>query len=703
MDFKQGLAFSSRMVALSALLSLFLTREAPDWLVAPAILFVLLGMLRTRYARPVLGKRPVAAIVVAASVFAVFDFLYVGGSLIVAGADFLVLLLVVKLLSLNEYKDYAQLYIISFFLLLSSTGLSTEFSFLFSFMLFFLSLAWAMILLTMKGESEALTGKEPRWKVNRKFFVSTALLTLCSTAFTLVIFFVIPRVGIGYFSKRAGGAIKISGFSDNVKLGSMGEFLLDPTTVMRVQLQGDKPPESELYWRGKVFDYYNGSSWENRLSSSRVLLKGPAASFILGAEGPAPRKCVTQRIMLEPLDTPTLFALYPAYVMNGDFRAVLTDRSGAFSLSTAPEGRISYTACSVLFPPKKAAAARREAKDANYYLQLPDGIDELKALAGRITRRSDSPTKKALEVQDYLETNYSYSLEPGGKNGEDPVNNFLFHSKKGYCEHFATSMVLLLRATGVPARLVSGFHGGEWNEYGGYYTVRAQDAHTWVEAYIKNSGWVRFDPTPPAPIEQKSVLFGVAGLVDYLRYKWDRYIVFYSLRDQAGAAKHLIDFAARLREVLRSFKTPSGRGLQTFFRGRARPGKLPASTAAALVLLVIAGAAVLLKGKFSKISRAKKRLGGFYSKLLNILRKKGINKGAAQTPREFAGYVLETCGPAYSEIPWITEAYNRARFGGPGLVKEEMERIEAALAALESAPPPPPPPPPDRRGMQSGP
>ena len=573
MEFKQGLALSSRMVALSALLSLFLTREAPDWMVAPAILFVLLGMLKVRYARPVLGKRPVAAIVVAASIFAVFDFLYVGGSLIIAGADFLVILLVLKLLSLNEHKDYAQLYIIGFFLLLSSTALSTDFGFLFSFMLFFLSLAWAMILLTMKGESEALTGREPRWKMSRKFFVSTALLTLCSTVFTLAIFLVIPRVGIGYFSKRAGGALKISGFSDSVKLGSMGEMLLDPTTVMRVQIDGDRPPESELYWRGKVFDYYNGSSWENKLTSNKVLLKGPAALFILGSVGPMPRRCVTQRIILEPLDNPTLFALYPAYVINGDFKAVVTDRSGAFSLTSAPEGRISYVACSVLYPPKKAHAAHADARDADYYLQLTDGLEELRALATTITRHADSPIKKALEVQDYLQSNYSYSLEPGGKNGEDPVNNFLFHAKKGYCEHFASAMVLLLRASGVPARLISGFHGGEWNSYGGYYTVRAQDAHAWVEAYIKNSGWVRFDPTPPAPIKEKSVLFAAAGLIDYLRFKWDRYIIFYSLRDQAGVAKNLINFAARLREGLRSLKTPSGRGFQTFFEGKSQTKK----------------------------------------------------------------------------------------------------------------------------------
>lgn len=659
-------------------------------MVAPAILFVLLSMVKGRYARPILGQKPVAAIVVAASVFAVFDFLYVGGSLTVAGADFLVILLVVKLLSLNEYKDYAQLYIVSFFLLLASTALSTEISFLFSFLLFFLSLAWAMILLTMKGESEALTGREPKWKMSRKFFVSTALLTLGSTAFTLVIFLVIPRVGIGYFSKRAGGALKLSGFSDSVKLGSMGELLLDPTTVMRVQIDGERPPESQLYWRGKVFDYYNGSSWEDKSSSGRLLLRDPASSFYIRSDGPMPSRCVTQRIMLEPLDSPALFALYPTYQINGNFKSVITERSGEFFLPSPPEGRISYIACSVLLPPKKASAALREARDAKYYLQLTDGMEELRALARTITRSADSPLKKALEVQDYLQSNYSYSLEPGGKIGEDPVNNFLFHSRKGYCEHFASAMVLLLRASGVPARLVSGFQGGEWNPYGGYYTVRAQDAHTWVEAYIKNSGWVRFDPTPPAPIKEKSVLFAAAGLIDYLRYKWDRYIIFYSLRDQAGMAKNLITFAARLREGLHAFNTPSGRGFQNIFNRGAMRGKLPAAMAGVAmmaVLLGLSGAAILLGKKFLK---KKKGPGGFYNKLLNILKKKGIIKGAAQTPREFAGHVLEICGPEYSEIPWITELYNRARFGGPSPRKEEMDRVEAALAVLKSAPPPPP-------------
>ncbi len=103
------------------------------------------------------------------------------------------------------------------------------------------------------------------------------------------------------------------------------------------------------------------------------------------------------------------------------------------------------------------------------------------------------------------------------------------------------------------------------------------------------------------------------------------------------------------------------------------------------------GAVILIRKKFLKTSRLKKGPGGFYKTLLNVLKKKGVNKGAAQTPREFAGHVLEICGPAYSEISWITEAYNRARFGGPGLGKEEIDRVEAALAALKSAPPPPPP------------
>ncbi|MHB8173310.1 MAG: transglutaminase TgpA family protein [Nitrospirota bacterium] len=688
MEFNWGLRFSTRMVAFSALLSIFLTREVPDWMVAPAIVFVLAGVFSGRLARPVLGKRLLAALAVAASAFAVLDFLYIGGSLIAAGADFLVILLVLKLLSLREHKDYVQTCVVSFFLLLASTGLSTELGFLFSFMLFFISLAWAMTLLTMKWESEALTGKEPRWIIGRKFFISTALLTIGSTVFTLIIFFAIPRVGIGYFSRRAGGNLQISGFSDTVKLGSMGDVLLDPSVVMRVKIEGERLPESEFYLRGRVFNYYNGSSWEDRSKSKTVLVKGQGASFVLPT-GPMPRKFVTQHILLEPLDTRTLFALYPAYKVEGNFRTLTTDRSGALSLANIPGGRISYTVHSALFPPKGKGIRHGDEREARRCLQLPSDMDEVRALSMKITGSADSPLKKALAVQDYLQSNYSYSLNPGGQGGENPINEFLFHMKKGYCEHFATAMALLLRAAGVPARLVSGFHGGEWNPYGGYYLVRARDAHTWVEAYTKNTGWVRFDPTPPAPSKGNSGIFGIAGLLDYLRYRWDRYIVFYSLRDQKGIAGKLLAAFGRVRDGFGAFKTPSGRGFKGILGGVVRARKPAAGAAIVLILLILTGAAYYMWKRFSGKAGLSKNPGGFYGNMLIILTKKGIKKESSETPREFSGRISESFGPAYAEISWVTELYNRARFGGASPRKDEIKRVEAALEALKKSTPPP--------------
>ena len=109
-----------------------------------------------------------------------------------------------------------------------------------------------------------------------------------------------------------------------------------------------------------------------------------------------------------------------------------------------------------------------------------------------------------------------------------PVDDFLFNSKRGYCEHYASAMVLMLRTIGIPARIVTGFYGGEFNEYGGYVIVRQSNAHSWVEAAI-DGRWRLFDPTPPV-VERRASAIGY--LLDMLRMKWNRYVVAFSASDQ---------------------------------------------------------------------------------------------------------------------------------------------------------------------------
>ena len=140
MKFARSLSFAARMVALSGLVSVLMTREAADWLVLPAAALAILGITFSRASELRLPKDALTGSVIAAFAFSLIDFYYIGGSLIVAGADLLVILLALKLLSLEAAKDYVQLFVVSFFLLLASTGLSTEFYFFIAFLMFFISL-----------------------------------------------------------------------------------------------------------------------------------------------------------------------------------------------------------------------------------------------------------------------------------------------------------------------------------------------------------------------------------------------------------------------------------------------------------------------------------------------------------------------------------------------------------------------------------
>ncbi|MGA2193055.1 MAG: DUF3488 and transglutaminase-like domain-containing protein [Nitrospirota bacterium] len=673
--FGASLTLTTRLVALSGLFALLMAGESPVWLIIPAIVIALAG-ISPRLSKPLLSGSAVAVSVLSAFGFAVLDFYYISGSLMTAGADFLVVLLVLKLMSLREDKDYIQLFAVSFFLLLASTGLSTEIYFLAAFLMFFVSLTWALILLTVKSEAEVISGAPPRFRVGRKFFGGTAAVTLFSLVFTLIIFLVIPRVGIGYFSKRAGGMLKISGFSDKVDLGSMGQVLLDPTVVMRVQLSGPVPDRpSDLYFRGRVFDYYDGSSWQDTMGAKRFVYRSGDGLFDLMPGKSRPVRPLVQTVTLEPIDSLTIFALSPAYDIKADFRMLVVDKPQSIYLSYVPGGPVGYTVYSGGKPLTQAAPAPEDAS----YLQLPEGMENVEKLARDITTGIKSPAEKAARVMEYLGANMTYSLDSGHDTRETPIDNFLFHSKKGYCEHFATAMVLMLRSAGVMARLVSGFHGGEWNAYGGYYLIRAQDAHTWTEVFIPGEGWTRFDPTPAVPERSPALFMRLTGLFDYLRFRWDRYIVFYNLRDQSGLAKSIIDAA---QSLMGQFRLPLGRMSKIGLPKPALSGTTngrPIFLAALLTLL----AAVLAMALRRRNRRMTPLMRGmpFYMEMLRILEKRGHLRRPGVTPLEFIRELnIGTEGCEAAEF--ITGLYNRARFGGVFPSDAEKERARDFLALL---------------------
>lgn len=184
--------------------------------------------------------------------------------------------------------------------------------------------------------------------------------------------------------------------------------------------------------------------------------------------------------------------------------------------------RIRYTVLSTNNPV-------RETEPSPVYLQLPEDMAWLKDFTEGILSSVKDNKEIAKTIETYLKDNYTYSLSPSPPpEGVNPISHFLLDEKKGFCEHYATAMVLMLRSMGIPARVVSGYMGGEYNRYGRYYIVRQKDAHTWVEAFIDGE-WMRFDPTPAAEFTVNSSLF---LYLDFLRMKWERYVVGYSRTDQ---------------------------------------------------------------------------------------------------------------------------------------------------------------------------
>ena len=171
----------------------------------------------------------------------------------------------------------------------------------------------------------------------------------------------------------------------------------------------------------------------------------------------------------------------------------------------------------------------REYSSAAFNLQVPKGIEKVKQLALGITAGINNDALKAIAIERYLRENYIYTLSTSAPpEGVSPIEDFLFNSRKGYCEHYATAMIMMLRSIGIPSRIVTGFYGGEMNSYGGYMIVRQSNAHSWVEALI-NKKWLRFDPTPAVAAERPSA---IVMYLDMLKMQWNRYIVSYSSYDQ---------------------------------------------------------------------------------------------------------------------------------------------------------------------------
>jgi protein-glutamine gamma-glutamyltransferase len=401
-----------------------------------------------------------------------------------AGVTLLVILLALKTLELRAQRDAFVVFFLGFFCMLSN--------FLFSQSLFtaFAMLVALMGLLTALVNAHMPVGKPPLM-VAAKVAAKMALL---GAPIMVVLFMLFPRLA-PLWGTPGGPLQGKSGLSANMRVGTIANLALDDSIAMRIKFEGKPPAGREVYLRGPVLSNFDGREWLPALSTnlpSNLKVSGQLFNY---------------EVTLEPSNKPWLFALDAATaapVLAGyQLRATselqwFTNRPITDLIRYKAQSHTQFT----YGPETPDSSLQNDVKLPKGYnprtLQL---AADIKADA-RLTN-ADAATLVNAVMQKLRTGGYEYTLEPG-LYGDNTADEFWFDRKAGFCEHIASSFVVLMRAMGVPARIVTGYQGGEFNEVDGYWVVRQSDAHAWAEVWQAgtNNGsssaegsWVRVDPT----------------------------------------------------------------------------------------------------------------------------------------------------------------------------------------------------------------
>lgn len=481
--------------------------------------------------------------------FTIFRLLFITfETLIETLMEILLFLLSLKFLEEKKFRDYMQIYLLSIIIFAGTTFISLEIIFLFYLFLYIIFLNFSIIFLTYHSQEKNLSfSKETLTKI----FLKTGLIPLLAIPFTAFFFIILPRTDFPIFSFINKGFKAKTGFSDTVNLGAVSSIQEEDVVVFRAKMK--KIDESSLYWRGIVFEFFNGKTW---ISLKSQLTFKDKTNFKIKN-----KKTVYQIIYLEPYGDRYLFGLDVPYkiVTSPGFSQTLIEKDFTYFLKTPILSRIKYKVYSCPSP------YIPESIKKSLYLQLPSNISRnVKNLAKSL--KGSTPEETAKNILNFLKNgDYKYSLT-NLPLSSDPLSDFLFKYKRGNCEYFASSMAILLRINGIPARVVGGYKGGIYNKLGGYYLVRQKDAHMWVEAFIDGKGWVRYDPTPYLTnINFKPKLSKIALFWETINYYYINFILNYDIRKQLILAQKISSLVKPKQLNWKTFKIISYFLLILFF------------------------------------------------------------------------------------------------------------------------------------------
>lgn len=384
------------------------------------------------------------------------------------GVALLVIMAGLKLMELKSRRDLFMAVFLGYFLLITlflfaqSPALTAY--------VFLLTLAYTALLITANRSESRLPLAGALGLALR--------LALGGLPVMLLLFVLFPRLDRPLWSLDLGGGRGITGFSDHIDMGSIADLSLSEEVAFRVRFKGPPPPPEARYWRGLVLWHTDGRHWRRMEAPAHPPRRRP------------PPDARWQSITMEPSNQPWLFPLDQVVAADGN---LLLDADGVLQRTVPVTQRFTYRAWSA----PRRGPRELDARQRTLGLQLPDHLSpRLRELVGHWQEESRDPRRLVRRALAYFHQQpFVYTLQPPRLDGPDPVSAFLFDTRAGFCEHYATAFVVLMRLAGLPARVVVGYQGGEINPVGGHLVVRQSDAHAWAEVWLPDVGWQRFDPT----------------------------------------------------------------------------------------------------------------------------------------------------------------------------------------------------------------
>jgi protein-glutamine gamma-glutamyltransferase len=703
-----------------------------DWaslLVPPALLMVK-GVRYWRGHGPELSSRTATWLVLAYFLFFPFDLWIISRDLaagapnpalyggLLAAMHLMLFATFVRLFSARTTRDYVFLAMLAFSAMLASAILTVDTTFLVSLAVFLVLAISTFVSLEIRRSSEGAatppmeSGSPTARRLSRALGLTSALVAVSALVLGAFFFFLIPRFTAGYLSALSPQPTLISGFSENVTLGQIGEIKKSSAVVMRVRVTANPAGIAAMRWRGIALTNFDGKRWFNPPQDSLVVGAAPDGIYRLipGGIETANSAPLRYTVLLEPIATDAIFLASRPVEIRGRFGPqidrpgrpgqhgfLLLDRDGSVFNPYHNANVMRYEAVSEVpaIPPAKLRGAGTDYPDEmrGVYLQLPALDPRIPLLAKQVTARAATPYDKAITLEVFFRTRFGYTLDLTKPTGPDPLAYFLFERKAGHCEYFASAMTVMLRTLGIPSRYVNGFLPGEFNDVASDYIVRGSDAHSWVEAYFPGYGWMTFDPTPPSGDNSRNWFSTLSHYWDWFEFTWSEWVINYDFRHQVTLWENMQRstsswsqraqkaYAGKRKEILASMR-----------HWQARVSSSPYSLPGALVFLV--ALLIFVRGRqmggflAARWTLRFRREGQFssalaaleYKQMLKLLERRGWRKSPGQTALEFAAAIPSA--QIAAPVAQLTDLYQSARFGNHPADARAMSSLLAAIRSL---------------------